>query len=147
MSPIPGLPRYRTLQPLYNLYDRSGYETDLEPVCIANGVGVIPYFSLASGFLTGKYRSKEDLTKSQRGSFVQSKLDARGLKILAALDGVSTELQSTPTRVALAWLLSRPSVTAPIASATSSSQLHELLASTRLELSASAIERLNGASA
>ncbi len=140
-----GLPRFRTLQPLYNLYDRAGYETDLEPVCIANAIGVIPYFSLASGFLTGKYRSQEDLTKSKRGAFVKSKLDARGLKILAALDEVSAELQSTPTRVALAWLLARPSVTAPIASATSLSQLDELLASTRLELSASAIERLNSA--
>lgn len=142
-----GLPRFRTLQPLYNLYDRSDYETDLEPVCTANAIGVITYFSLASGFLTGKYRLKEDLTKSKRGSFVASKLDARGLKILAALDEVSAELQSTPTRVALAWLLARPSVTAPIASATSLSQLDELLASTRLELSASAIERLNRASA
>jgi aryl-alcohol dehydrogenase-like predicted oxidoreductase len=142
-----GLPRYQTLQPLYNLYDRSNYETDLEPVCTANAIGVIPYFSLASGFLTGKYRSKEDLTKSKRGSMVGSKLDPRGLKILAALDEVSAELQSTPTRVALAWLLARPSVTAPIASASSLSQLHELIASTRLELSASAIERLNSASA
>jgi aryl-alcohol dehydrogenase-like predicted oxidoreductase len=142
-----GLPRYQTLQPLYNLYDRSDYETDLEPVCTDNAIGVIPYFSLASGFLTGKYRSKADLTKSKRGSLVQSKLDARGLKILAALDQVSTDLQSTPTRVALAWLLARPSITAPIASATSLSQLDELLASTRLALSASAIESLNHASA
>jgi aryl-alcohol dehydrogenase-like predicted oxidoreductase len=141
------LPRFQTLQPLYNLYDRSNYETDLEPVCIANALGVIPYFSLASGFLTGKYRSKEDLTKSKRGAFVESKLDARGLKILAALDAVCAELQSTPTRVALAWLLARPSVTAPIASATSLSQLNELLASTRLVLGASAIERLNGTGA
>jgi aryl-alcohol dehydrogenase-like predicted oxidoreductase len=142
-----GLPRYRTLQPLYNLYDRFDYETDLEPVCTANAIGVIPYFALASGFLTGKYRSKEDCTKSTRGSFVQSKLDARGIKILAALDQVSAELQSTPTSVALAWLLARPSVTAPIASATSLSQLDELFASTRLVLGASAIERLNSASA
>jgi aryl-alcohol dehydrogenase-like predicted oxidoreductase len=142
-----GLPRFDTLQPLYNLYDRAGYETDLEPVCIAGGIGVITYFSLASGFLTGKYRSKEDLKKSKRGSFVESKLDARGLEILAALDEVSLELQSTPTRVALAWLLARPSITAPIASATSLGQLDDLLASTRLNLSVSAIERLNRASA
>jgi aryl-alcohol dehydrogenase-like predicted oxidoreductase len=141
------LPRYQTLQPLYNLYDRSDYETNLEPVCTANAIGVIPYFSLASGFLTGKYRSKEDLAKSPRGMLVENKLDARGLKILAALDEVSAELQSTPTRVSLAWLLAKPSVTAPIASATSLSQLQELLASTRLELGASAVERLNRASA
>ncbi|MGO9934895.1 MAG: aldo/keto reductase [Steroidobacteraceae bacterium] len=142
-----GLPRYQTLQPLYNLYDRSNYETDLEAVCISASLGVVPYFSLASGFLTGKYRSKEDLKKSKRGAFIESKLDARGLNILAALDEVCAELQSTPTCVALAWLLARPSITAPIASATSLSQLQELIASTRLELSAAAIERLNRASA
>jgi aryl-alcohol dehydrogenase-like predicted oxidoreductase len=141
------LPRYQTLQPLYNLYDRAGYETDLEPVCVASGVGVITYFSLASGFLTGKYRSKDDLKKSKRGSFVESKLDERGLRILAALDEVSLELKSTPTRVALAWLLARPSVTAPIASATSLTQLDELVAATRLILGDSAVERLNRASA
>jgi aryl-alcohol dehydrogenase-like predicted oxidoreductase len=141
------LPRIQTLQPLYNLYDRADYETDLESVCVANGLGVIPYFSLASGFLTGKYRSKQDLGISRRGSFVESKLDARGLKILAALDQVSAELHATPTRVALAWLLARPSITAPIASATSLGQLEELLASTRLELGADAIGRLNRASA
>jgi aryl-alcohol dehydrogenase-like predicted oxidoreductase len=142
-----GLPRFQTLQPLYNLYDRANYEADLEPVCVSGELGVMPYFALASGFLTGKYRSKEDLKKSKRGAFVESKLDARGLKILAALDELCAELQSTPTRVALAWLLARPSITAPIASATSLSQLEELFASTRLQLSASAIERLNRASA
>jgi aryl-alcohol dehydrogenase-like predicted oxidoreductase len=142
-----GLPRFHTLQPLYNLYDRSNYETDLEPVCLDGALGVMPYFALASGFLTGKYRSKEDLNKSKRGAFVANKLDARGLRILAALDQVSAELHSTPTRVALAWLLARPSITAPIASATSLSQLEELFASTRLEMSAAAIERLNSASA
>jgi aryl-alcohol dehydrogenase-like predicted oxidoreductase len=141
------LPRFETLQPLYNLYDRADYESDLEHVCISNGLGVVPYFSLASGFLTGKYRSKEDLSKSKRGAFIASKLDARGMKILTALDEVCTELNSTPTRVALAWLLARPSITAPIASATSLSQLEDLFASTRLELSAGAIERLNRASA
>jgi aryl-alcohol dehydrogenase-like predicted oxidoreductase len=141
------LPRFQTLQPLYNLYDRANYETDLEPVCVAGKLGVITYFSLASGFLTGKYRSKEDCHKSQRGSFVEGKLDARGFRILAALDEVSAELQATPTRVALAWLLHRPSVTAPIASATSLNQLGELFAATRLTLGAAAVERLNRASA
>ena len=140
------LPRFETLQPLYNLYDRAGFESDLEPVCVSKGLGVMPYFSLASGFLTGKYRSKEDLKKSRRGGFVANKLDARGMRILAALDEVCAEMQSTPTRVALAWLLARPSITAPIASATSLAQLEELFASTRLQLSAAAIERLNRAS-
>jgi aryl-alcohol dehydrogenase-like predicted oxidoreductase len=141
------LPRFHTLQPLYNLYDRANYEADLEAVCISGNLSVMPYFSLASGFLTGKYRSKEDLKKSKRGAFIESKLDARGLRILAALDEVSAESQSTPTRVALAWLLARPSITAPIASATSLSQLEELFASTRLELNPAAVERLNTASA
>jgi aryl-alcohol dehydrogenase-like predicted oxidoreductase len=142
-----GLPRFQTLQPLYNLYDRASYEADLEAVCTGGKLGVVPYFSLASGFLTGKYRSKEDLRKSKRGAFIASKLDARGMRILAALDEISAEFNSTPTGVALAWLLARPSITAPIASATSLSQLEELLASIRLELSAAAIERLNAASA
>jgi aryl-alcohol dehydrogenase-like predicted oxidoreductase len=142
-----GLPRFHTLQPLYNLYDRSNYETDLEAVCIGATLGVMPYFALASGFLTGKYRSQEDLQKSKRGAFVANKLDRRGLRILAALDEVCAEFESTPTRVALAWLLARPSITAPIASATSLRQLEELFASTRLELSAAAVERLNSASA
>jgi aryl-alcohol dehydrogenase-like predicted oxidoreductase len=141
------LPRFQTLQPLYNLYDRANYEEDLEAVCVSGALGVMPYFSLASGFLTGKYRSKEDLKKSQRGAFIESKLDARGLKILAALDEVCAELHSTPARVALAWLLARPSITAPIASATSLSQLEELFAATRLKLSSAAIELLNSASA
>jgi aryl-alcohol dehydrogenase-like predicted oxidoreductase len=142
-----GLPRFETLQPLYNLYDRADYETGLEAVCIDNGLGVVPYFSLASGFLTGKYRTKEDLKKSKRGAFIASKLDARGMKILAALDEVCAELRSTPTRVALAWLLARPSITAPIASATSLNQLEDLFASTRLKLGAPAVERLNQAGA
>jgi len=141
------LPRFQTLQPLYNLYDRANYESDLEPHCIRENLGCIPYFSLASGFLTGKYRSEADLKKSQRGAFVASKLDARGFKILAALDEVCAELHSTPTRVALAWLLARPSITAPIASATSLRQLEELFAATRLELGAAAIASLDRASA
>jgi aryl-alcohol dehydrogenase-like predicted oxidoreductase len=141
-----GLPRFQTLQPLYNLYDRANYEADLEPVAVSGGLGVMPYFSLASGFLTGKYRSKEDLKKSKRGGFVASKLDARGMRILSALDEVCAEMESTPTRVALAWLLARPSIAAPIASATSLGQLEELFASTRLQLSAAAVERLNRAS-
>lgn len=141
-----GYPRYESLQPFYNLYDRAGYETDLEPVCRENRVGVISYFSLAKGFLTGKYRSEADLSKSPRGQGVKAYLNERGFRILRALDEVAESYDSTPARVALAWLIARPSVTAPIASATSLEQLDDLIASARLELDAAAIEKLNQAS-
>jgi aryl-alcohol dehydrogenase-like predicted oxidoreductase len=141
-----GLPRYECLQPHYNLCERRVYEEALEPLCIREGLGVIPYFSLASGFLTGKYRSEADLAKSPRGTSVKKYLNDRGHRILAALDAVAARLRSSPARVSLAWLLARPSVTAPIASATSIEQLHDLLEATRLELDAAAIEELNGAS-
>src|SRR5271166_1876857 len=118
-----GLPRYQCLQPHYNLYERAGYEKDLEPVCLAEGIGVIPYFALASGFLTGKYRSENDLAKGPRGQMVKKYLDERGYRILAALDQVAEKLHSTPGKVAIAWLIARPSITAPIASATSVEQL------------------------
>src|SRR6202011_2751104 len=118
-----GLPRYESLQPLYNLYDRADYEATLEPVCRENRIGVIPYYSLASGFLTGKYRSEADLAKSARGAGVKKYLNARGFRVLKALDEVAGRYSSTPARVAVAWLLARPSVTAPIASATSVEQL------------------------
>jgi aryl-alcohol dehydrogenase-like predicted oxidoreductase len=142
-----GLPRYESLQPLYNLYDREEYEKELEPVCLENGVGCISYYSLASGFLTGKYRSADDLQKSPRGQGVKKYLNERGFRILKALDEVAAEHRSTPARVALAWLIARPSVTAPIASATSLEQLNDLIEATKLELDNSAIERLNDASA
>jgi len=141
-----GLPRYETLQPLYNLYDRKDFEEGPESVCIANDVGVISYYSLASGFLTGKYRSRDDLGQSARGQGVAKYLDDRGWKILAALDQVAAEHNSTPAQVALAWLMARPSVTAPIASATKLSQLEDLIAATRLELGDS-IKVLDEASA
>ena len=140
------LPRYETLQPMYNLYDRAGYEEALEAVCAANGLGVIPYFSLAKGFLSGKYRSEKDLGKSQRGSGVKSYLNDRGLRILHALDQVAKAQNSTPARVALAWLIARPSITAPIASATSLAQLHDLFAATQLQLDRGSIELLEEAS-
>src|SRR6185503_5147650 len=108
------LPRYESLQPNYNLYDRADYEEKLEPLCLGKGVGVISYFSLAKGFLTGKYRSESDLSKSPRGQGVQKYLDERGMRILAALDEVARRLQSTPGKVALAWLMARPGITAPI---------------------------------
>ena len=141
-----GWPRYQSLQPLYNLYDRAEYEKDLEPVCLAHQVGVITYFSLASGFLTGKYRSREDLTKSPRGARIGDRLNDRGFSILAALDQAAARHGATPAQVALAWLIARPGVTAPIASATSVAQLSELMQATRLTLDDEAIERLDIAS-
>jgi aryl-alcohol dehydrogenase-like predicted oxidoreductase len=142
-----GYPRYESLQPHYNLYERAGYEAALEPLCLAKKLGVIPYFSLASGFLTGKYRSEGDLSKSPRGQGVKKYLDERGLRILAALDQVAREKHSTPGKVSLAWLLARPSITAPIASATSVEQLRDLIDATNLTLDAESIELLNQASA
>ena len=142
-----GLPRYESLQPLYNLYDRAEFESGLEQVCLENSLGVITYSSLASGFLTGKYRSEKDLVKSGRGSRVQKYLNPRGFRILAALDEVAKQYKATPAQVALAWLMARPSVTAPIASATNLKQLHELIGAARLKLDAAAIEKLDQASA
>jgi aryl-alcohol dehydrogenase-like predicted oxidoreductase len=142
-----GLPSYQTLQPLYNLCDRADYERELEPVCAANGLGVITYFSLASGFLSGKYRSEDDLWKSRRGKMVKEYLNPRGFRILEALDQLAARYESSPAKIALAWLMTRPSVTAPIASATSLEQLHDLVDATELELDHTAIEVLNQASA
>ena len=141
-----GYPSYQSLQPEYNLYDRAGYETKLERVCQKHALGVIPYFSLASGFLTGKYRSEGDVSKSARAKFVKKYLNDRGYRILQALDQVAGRLHSTPAKVSLAWLLARPSITAPIASATSLDQLRDLMEATELELDRSALELLNQAS-
>ena len=141
-----GYPSYQSLQPHYNLYERADFEKNLEPLCLRRQLGVISYFSLAGGFLTGKYRSEQDFSKSTRGSGMQKYLNERGFAILAALDAVSADLQSTPARVALAWLMARPSITAPIASATTLAQLAELVLATELKLSDAAIERLNQAS-
>ena len=132
-----GWPRYESLQPHYNLYERATYETTLEPLALEEKLGVVPYYSLASGFLTGKYRSENDLAKSPRGQAVKKYLNDRGFRILQALDQVAERHQAVPAQVALAWLMARPSITAPIASATSVEQLNELAAATRLELSAS----------
>ena len=140
-----GLPRYETLQPHYNLYDRAGFEDGLADACREAGIGVIPYFGLARGFLTGKYRSEADLSKSPRGGGVKRYLDARGFAILAALDKVSAELGATPAQVALAWLMTR--VTAPIASATSVEQFKEIAGAARLVLGAEARGVLDEASA
>jgi aryl-alcohol dehydrogenase-like predicted oxidoreductase len=142
-----GYPRYESLQPLYNLYARADYEQKLEPLCHEKGLGVITYFPLASGFLTGKYRSEADLSKSARGQGVKKYLDERGFRILGALDQVAKQHEATPASVSVAWLIARPSVTAPIASATSLEQLNELVEATKLELDPASIELLNRASA
>lgn len=142
-----GLPRYESLQPEYNLYDRAGYEAELEPLCRASGLGVITYFSLAAGFLTGKYRSEADFGKSARGQRMGKYLNERGHRILVALDEVAVQHRAMPAQVALAWLMARPSVTAPIASATSLAQLQDLIAATRLRLDPASIEALDQASA
>jgi aryl-alcohol dehydrogenase-like predicted oxidoreductase len=141
-----GYPRYESLQPLFNLYDREDYEKELEPLCLEKGVGVISFFSLGSGFLTGKYRSKEDLSNRARGSFVEKYLNERGFRIVEALDKVAQEHNITPAQVAIAWLISHPSITAPIASATNLEQLNELIEATTIELNPSVIDQLNQAS-
>jgi aryl-alcohol dehydrogenase-like predicted oxidoreductase len=141
-----GLPAYGTLQPEYNLYDRAEYESQLESVCEGEKLGVITYFSLASGFLTGKYRSEKDVGGRARGSRVQKYFTPRGWKILDALDGVAKGRGLKPGQIALAWILARPSVTAPIASATNLEQLRELTAAARLRLTPAEVGALNAAS-
>jgi aryl-alcohol dehydrogenase-like predicted oxidoreductase len=142
-----GLVRYETLQPHYNLVERRVYEDALQGVCAAHGLGVINFFGLARGFLTGKYRSEADLAQSVRGAGVKGYLNPRGLGILAALDAVAGELRATPAQVALAWQMAQPTLTAPIASATSVAQLQELLNAVRLTLSPAQRATLDEASA
>ena len=146
ISAAHGWARYNSEQPLYNLYDRAGFEAGLQQVCIENDVGVIPYYGLASGFLTGKYRSEADLAKSPRGRGVKRYLDERGLRILAVLDEVGANLKATPAQVALAWVMAQPGLTAPIASATSVEQLTELMGSAALKLTDQDLARLDWAS-
>jgi aryl-alcohol dehydrogenase-like predicted oxidoreductase len=141
------LPRYESLQPLYNLVERPAYEAELEPVCVEHGLGVINFYALASGFLTGKYRSAGDLGKSVRGAGAGKYLNERGLAVLAALDAVAATCGATTAQVALAWQMARPSITAPIASATSMAQLDELVAAARLQLDAPSIAMIARASA
>ena len=143
-----GLPRYECLQPEYNLVARAGYETGLEPLVRKEGLGVISYYALASGFLSGKYRSTADLAKSSaRGGAAKRYLNPQGLRVLAALDDIAAAHHATPAQVALAWLIARPSITAPIASATSVAQLQELLGALSLGLGAEEIAALDEASA
>ena len=147
VSSARGYRRYESLQPRYNLMDREGFEGPLETLCRAEGLGVLTYSSLASGFLSGKYRSKADLAKSPRGARAGSRLTERGFRILAALDEVAARFGVAPATVAVAWLMSRPAVTAPIASATSVEQLQELLRAASLHLDAAALSALERASA
>jgi aryl-alcohol dehydrogenase-like predicted oxidoreductase len=143
-----GIPRYESLQPLYNLYDRMNFESDYAPLCREAGLGVITYYSLAAGFLTGKYRSAADTAKSAaRGGRMKQYLNARGLRILAALDAVAARHGATPAQISLAWLMARPEMTAPIASATSLAQLDELMKAPAIKLAREDIAALDSASA
>ena len=142
-----GLPRYDTLQPPYNLYDRETFEGDLRDLCLREDIGVITYFSLAAGFLTGKYRTEADYAKSPRGAGMKKFLNERGLRILDALDDVAARLRSAPASVALAWLMAQPGVDAAIASATSLAQFEALIAATRLSLDEVDMRQLEEASA
>jgi aryl-alcohol dehydrogenase-like predicted oxidoreductase len=141
------LPAYKTLQPEYNLHARQGYEQDLAPVAEKYGLGVIPYFTLASGFLTGKYQSVEDAKGAKREGMVQKYFDERGMKILMALKQVSEETGAEQAAVSLAWLLEQPTITAPIASATSTKQMEALFAAVELKLTAAQLALLTDASA
>ncbi|HVZ50543.1 MAG TPA: aldo/keto reductase [Pseudolabrys sp.] len=142
-----GLPRYESLQPNYNLVDRKGFERDYAAICQDESLGVIPYYALAAGFLTGKYRSAQEAAKSPtRGGKVKNYFDARGLRILAALDEVAARHRATPAQVSLAWLIAQPVVTAPIASATSLAQLNDIMRAPRLTLTAEDVAALDQAS-
>jgi aryl-alcohol dehydrogenase-like predicted oxidoreductase len=142
-----GLPRYEVLQPEYNLYDRASFEGPLQDLCVAEEIGVITYFSLAKGFLSGKYRSEADLGQSPRGGGVKAYLNARGFRILDALDHVARLREVKPAEVALAWTARRRGVAAPIASATSREQLESLIAAASLELTTMDMDMLDTASA
>ena len=146
-SKAKSLPRYETLQPHYNLIDRADFEAGLEGLCLKEKLGVIPYYSLASGFLSGKYRSEADLGKSARGGGIKKYLTERGFRILKALDAVSARHGATQAQVALAWLIARPSITAPIVSATSVAQLEDITRSATLKLTPADIKDLDTASA
>jgi aryl-alcohol dehydrogenase-like predicted oxidoreductase len=140
-----GLPRYECLQPRFNLYDRADFEGELEQLCLKENLGVIPYYGLASGFLTGKYRSSADFGKSPRGSLMSEYLNLKGWKVLAGLDEIAAAHQVNPAAVALAWLIARPSIMAPIASATSVDQLKDFSAAAELRLSPGEIAKLDAA--
>lgn len=141
-----GLASYQTLQPNYSLVERQGYEKDLAPFVAESGIGVIPYFSLASGFLTGKYRTQSDIEGKARAGMAGKYLNDKGLRILDAVDAVAKDYNSTPAAVSLSWLIAQPGITAPIASATSEKHLKDLVAATELRLDKTAVDRLTQAS-
>ena len=147
LSKEKGLPRYESLQPHYNLMERGLYEGALENECLKEGIGVIPYYSLASGFLSGKYRSEGDIGNAQRGSRVKSYINSKGMGVLKALDDVAKKHNSNPTQVSLAWLMQRKSITAPIVSATNLQQLKDLIASPKVKLDAADVAAIDKASA
>lgn len=147
ISAAQGYPRYESVQPLYNLYDREPFESELRPLSQAEGLGVISYYALASGFLTGKYRSQEDVARSPRARSNSKYMTPRGLRILDALDGVAAARGLTAAEIAFAWVAAQPAITAPIASATSLAQLERLMAASRLVLDAQELEVLDAASA
>lgn len=147
ISKANGLPQYQTFQPEYNLFDRADFEKNIKPVTTVNEISVINYFSLASGFLTGKYRKVEDLQDSKRSAFVEKYMTGRGFRILNALDEVSSKYNTNPASVAIAWLLANPAITAPIASATNIGQLDDLIRATQLTLDQESVALLNIASA
>lgn len=141
------LARFDSLQPLYNLYDRAVFEKELQPLCVARNVGVINFYALAAGFLTGKYRSEADASKSARGAKTTSLyLNPRGLRILDALEQVAAQHHAQPSEVAIAWLLRQPGIAAPIASATSLEQLQSLVNAATLQLDDAPLALLNAAS-
>ncbi len=140
------LPRYQTLQPLYNLYDRAVFEKELEPVCLKHNISVINFYSLAAGFFSGKYRTAEDLKKSVRGAKVKDYLNTRGLKILDAVEEIARQHKVTSSTIAVAWLMQQPAIAAPIASATTIQQLNEILMAAEITLSEKEVAVLNEAS-
>ena len=142
-----GLPRYETLQPQYNLYDRGGFEQELQGLCTAEGIGVIPFYALASGFLTGKYRTDADVAASARGAKAKTYMNERGARIIAALTDVAARHAATPGQVAIAWLMAQPAITAPIASGRTVAQVEEMLGAASIVLDGAALEQLNAASA
>lgn len=143
ISQTHNLPRYEALQPHYNLCERALFENELEKTCLENKIGVVSYYSLASGFLTGKYRSKADINKSQRGGGVQKYLNDKGLSLLSVLDDLATKHKATPAQIALAWLMAKPSVTAPIASASSLKQLSDIMKAANLNLEKNDLRQLD----
>lgn len=141
------LPHYESLQPLYNLYDREDFEKELQPLCKEAQISVIPYYALASGFLSGKYRTEADLVKSPRGKKAKQYLNDRGKRILKALDQVANDYNTTPASISIAWLIAQPTIAAAIASATNTDQLEQLINAVQLKLDNKALELLSDASA